>query len=86
MKSTITSKGQITIPIKIRRKLNLKPGQVLEFDEKAAFLKAIKVFDSQEMYKVIGCCKKANRRTGKQWLDETRGAVELPPEKDANRD
>ena len=31
MKSTITSKGQITIPIKIRRKLNLKPGQVLEW-------------------------------------------------------
>ena len=27
---TVTSKGQITIPIKIRRKLNLKPGQVLE--------------------------------------------------------
>ena len=86
MKSTITSKGQITIPIKIRRKLNLKPGQALEFDEKASYLKATKVFDAGEMYKVIGCCRKANRRTAKQWLDETRGTAEFLAEKDENRD
>ncbi len=76
MKGTITSKGQITIPVKIRRKLNLKPGQVLEFDENAAFLKATKIFDSMEMYKAIGCCRKKQRPTSKQWLDETRGAVD----------
>ncbi len=86
MKSTITSKGQITIPIKIRRKLSLKPGQVLEFDENAAYLKATKVFDPREMYKIIGCCRRASRRTAKQWLDETRGPVEIPGEKDADRD
>jgi AbrB family looped-hinge helix DNA binding protein len=84
MKSTITSKGQITIPIRLRRKLNLKPGQVLEFDEKAGYLKATKVFDSQKMYGVIGCSKKANRRTAKQWLDETRGTADAPLGKDAN--
>jgi AbrB family looped-hinge helix DNA binding protein len=50
MKSTITSKGQITIPVKIRRKPNLKPGQVLEFDEKGPYLKATKVFDSRGLY------------------------------------
>ena len=33
MKATLTSKGQITIPVKIRKKLGLEPGQVLEFDE-----------------------------------------------------
>ena len=86
MKSTITGKGQITIPIKIRRKLNLKPGQILEFDENASYLKATKVFDAQEMYKVIGCCRKRNRRGAKQWLDETRSAVDPPPEGDENRD
>ena len=86
MKSTITSKGQITIPIKIRRKLNLKPGQVLEFDEKAGYLKATKAFDAREMYGVIGCCRKANRRTAEQWLDETRGTAEAPPGEDANGD
>ena len=31
----MTSKGQITIPIKLRNKLGLKTGTVLEFDENA---------------------------------------------------
>ncbi len=86
MKSTITSKGQITIPIRIRRKLNLKPGQVLEFDETAGYLKATKVFEAQEMYSVIGCCRKVSRRTAEQWLDETRGTAEAPLGEDANGD
>jgi AbrB family looped-hinge helix DNA binding protein len=86
MKTTITSKGQITIPIKLRRKLNLKPGQVLEFDENAGYLKATKVFESAEMYKVIGCSRKTGRRTATQWLTETRGPVELARKDNANRD
>jgi AbrB family looped-hinge helix DNA binding protein len=40
MKATITSKGQITIPARLRPRLNLKAGQVLEFDESAPYLKA----------------------------------------------
>lgn len=42
MKSTITSKGQITIPAAIRARLHLEPGDVLEFDGEAPFLKACK--------------------------------------------
>lgn len=42
MQTTLTSKGQITIPILIRNRLHLKPGDVLEFDETAPFLKATK--------------------------------------------
>jgi AbrB family looped-hinge helix DNA binding protein len=57
MKATITSKGQITIPAKVRRRLNLRPGQILEFDEEAPYLKATRIFDSGEMYATIGCCK-----------------------------
>ena len=30
--STMTSKGQVTIPVEIRRKLGLRPGQVVSFD------------------------------------------------------
>ncbi|HVQ43569.1 MAG TPA: AbrB/MazE/SpoVT family DNA-binding domain-containing protein [Candidatus Saccharimonadia bacterium] len=30
--STMTSKGQVTIPVEIRRKLGLKPGQAVSFD------------------------------------------------------
>jgi AbrB family looped-hinge helix DNA binding protein len=85
MKSTITSKGQITIPIRIRRKLNLKPGQILEFDEKAPYLKATKAFNPQEMYAAVGCCREASRMTAEEWLEQTRGPVELPEKKRANR-
>lgn len=85
MKSTLTSKGQITIPIRIRRKLNLKPGQVLEFDENAPYLKATKAFNAQEMYGAIGCCRAASRLSAKEWLDQTRGPLELPEDIRANR-
>ena len=49
MQATITDKGQITIPIEIRKRLNLQPGQRLEFDERAPFLKAMKVIDRGRM-------------------------------------
>jgi AbrB family looped-hinge helix DNA binding protein len=45
MKATLTSKGQITIPAQIRKRLRLQPGQVLDFDEEAPYLKAVPVFD-----------------------------------------
>lgn len=32
MKTTISEKGQITIPKRLRDRLGLRPGQVLEFD------------------------------------------------------
>lgn len=42
MQATLTSKGQITIPVHVRKRLHLKPGDILEFDETAPFLKAAK--------------------------------------------
>jgi antitoxin PrlF len=81
MKATLTSKGQITIPAAIRERLGLKPGQVLDFDENAPFLKAVPVFDEEEMASVVGCAKGAlGGRSAAQWLEETRGPVALPPE------
>jgi AbrB family looped-hinge helix DNA binding protein len=80
MKATLTSKGQITIPIQIRRKLGLKPGQLLEFDEGAPYLKAVPVFDEAAMRSVLGCTAGRLGKTTKEWLDETRGSVELPDE------
>jgi AbrB family looped-hinge helix DNA binding protein len=78
MKATLTSKGQITIPVKIRRKLGLKPGQVLDFDEEAPYLKAVPVFDEEAMRSVLGCAKSRTGMKTAEWLDETRGRVELP--------
>jgi len=75
MKATITSKGQVTIPIAIRERLGLKTGQVIEFDETSPFLKAVPVFDEAEMQAVIGCAKGRLGRSSQEWLDETRGSV-----------
>ena len=78
MKATLTSKGQITIPVKIRKKLGLEPGQVLDFDEEAPFLKAIPVFDEDGMRAVRGCARGRLGATAAEWLEETRGPVSLP--------
>jgi len=79
MKATLTSKGQITVPLEIRKKFHLKAGDVLEFDESAPFLKATKAIPPG-----------AWDRFGSQWkdpwpnksmpeiLNELRGSVELP--------
>ena len=73
MKATLTSKGQITVPAKIRRKLGLQPGQVLDFDEDSPYLKAVPVFDEDAMRSVLGCAEGKLGMTTEKWLDETRG-------------
>ena len=75
MKATMTSKGQVTIPIAIRQRLGLKTGQVLEFDEACHFIKAVPVFDEAEMHSVVGCAKGRLGRSSRKWLDETRGSA-----------
>ncbi len=77
MQSTLTSKGQITIPLAIRRKLHLQAGDVLNFDEKTPFLKATRQVDGKKMRSVIGRMKgKLRGKTSRQWLDELRGPSE----------
>lgn len=79
MKATLTTKGQITIPVRIRERLGLKSGQVLEFDETAPYLKATRVIEPSA-WKVFG--KKAvnpwPRLNSKQVIEKIRGPVELP--------
>ncbi len=78
MKATVTSKGQITIPLAIRKRLKLQAGAVLDFDESAQCLVARRVIDVKKMRSVIGCAKSVHRdKTAEAWLDETRGRVAL---------
>lgn len=82
MKATVTSKGQITIPLPIRRKLKLHRGTVIEFDERADYLKATKAVDLDRMRAVVGIAKQdLAGRTAREWMEELRGPVELPREK-----
>jgi AbrB family looped-hinge helix DNA binding protein len=83
MKATITSKGQITIPLRIRQRLNLHTGTVLEFDEHADCLKAIKAVDHARMRSVIGIARQElASKTALGWLDELRGPVQSSPSSD----
>ena len=80
MKAKLTSKGQITIPLKVRRRLGLKPGSILEFDENAPFLQARKVVD-ERAWADFGK-NAANPWPGAssmEIVDQIRGPVDLPP-------
>jgi AbrB family looped-hinge helix DNA binding protein len=77
MKSTLTSKGQITLPVQLRRRLGLKTGDVLEFDDTAPYIKAAKPFSRAKMRSVIGRGKSRRPgRTSRDWMNELRGPVE----------
>ena len=78
MKSRITSKGQVTLPIKLRTKLGLRPGDEILFDESAAYIRATKVIDEAKMRKSLGLLKKAIKNPVDRELEQLRGKVELP--------
>jgi AbrB family looped-hinge helix DNA binding protein len=87
MRSTLTSKGQITIPLRIRQKFHLKPGDTLVFDESAPFLKATKLI-SPEAWDSFGRQWKDPwpEKTLPEVLDDIRGPVELPHPSSESKD
>lgn len=82
MQAVLTPEAFSFIPEPIRQKLRLKPGSVLDFDEGTPYLKAVPAFDIEDMMACIGAGKNGYAgKTSAEWLDESRGPVELPPEK-----
>ena len=82
MQAVLTNEAFAFIPEPIRRKLKLKPGAVLEFDEQVPYLKAVPAFNIEDMMACIGAGKGGYQgMTSNEWLEETRGSVESLPEK-----
>jgi AbrB family looped-hinge helix DNA binding protein len=83
MKATLTSKGQITIPIAIREKLGLKPGDQIEFDETATILVGRRVVKPGEWNHALAAWRNSAREalaghpwaevSGAELIDELRG-------------
>ncbi len=75
MKSSISEKGQVTIPKPIRDKLGLKPGTVIEFVAKRGVLMGRKAEPGEDpVQAVTGIVNLAD--TVDTYLLHTRGPVE----------
>ncbi|MGD0075554.1 MAG: AbrB/MazE/SpoVT family DNA-binding domain-containing protein [Candidatus Binataceae bacterium] len=58
MKSRVAERGQITIPKRLRERLGVKPGTVLEFSEEHGRLIASKSGGADPVSEVYGCLGK----------------------------
>ncbi|MEX1172234.1 MAG: AbrB/MazE/SpoVT family DNA-binding domain-containing protein [Chloroflexota bacterium] len=57
MKTTVSEKGQITIPKRLRDRLGLRPGTVLDFEETDGRLigrKLVPADDLDQLYGILG--------------------------------
>lgn len=77
MTATITAKGQITIPLRLRQRFHLNVGDQLEFDESAPVLTARRVVDHGEWKKTLGDWQKAAAKSLKShpWRNETAARI-----------
>lgn len=77
MTVTITAKGQITIPLRLRKKFHLQIGDQLEFDESAPMLTARRVVNHKEWGKTLGEWQKAAAESLKDhpWGNQTSATI-----------
>ena len=57
MTSVVADRGQVTIPMDIRRRLGIKPRTILDFHEENGKLVAVKVTRKDPVDRIIGCLK-----------------------------
>jgi antitoxin PrlF len=74
MKTTVSEKGQITIPKKLRDRLGLRPGQVLEVKEERGRLVMTKLMAADAFDEVTGILKP--QKPTDELLVEMRGEPE----------
>ncbi|MHC1725974.1 MAG: AbrB/MazE/SpoVT family DNA-binding domain-containing protein [Syntrophobacteraceae bacterium] len=69
----VTSKGQITLPKKIREKLGVHPGDDVGFEEKDNLLVISKMVTKSPFDKWVGALKTLRGRRSDDLLREVRG-------------
>lgn len=74
MKSVVSEKGQVTIPKRLRDRLGIGPGVVLELREEAGTLVAAKVSGEDAVASVYGILDVG--RPVDELVDELRGVAE----------
>ncbi len=67
----VTSKGQVTIPKKLREKMGLKPGDYLEIKEDATGYIINKKIDKKKIEKYVGILNK--EKSSDEIVKELRG-------------
>jgi AbrB family looped-hinge helix DNA binding protein len=74
MKSRVTDRGQITIPKRLRERLGIRPGQILEFAAEDGRLVATKADERDPVSAVYGIL--GTGRSTDAYIDEVRGPVD----------
>lgn len=75
MKTTVSEKGQITIPKRVRDSLGVRAGDVLELKEVDGSFVATKITQGRTFRSLVGLLN--NPSSSDEFLDEIRGPAEL---------
>jgi antitoxin PrlF len=73
MKTTVSEKGQITIPKRLRDRLGLRPGTVLDFEEAGGRLVGRKLVPADHLDELVGILPRPRGGTDAM-IRELRGA------------
>jgi AbrB family looped-hinge helix DNA binding protein len=81
MKSRLGERGQVVIPKRLRERLGLKGGQLLEIREERGHLIVSKSLEDDPIGAVYGILHTG--MTTDEMIEEMRGPVDLPPDHEA---
>jgi antitoxin PrlF len=72
-RSKVTSQGQISIPLEVRKKLGIAPGSILEWEEEGdkVVVRRAGTFSSQDIHRALFAGRAPRRRT----LDELKEGI-----------
>jgi AbrB family looped-hinge helix DNA binding protein len=73
MKARVAERGQVTIPKRLRTRLGVRPGTILEFSEENGRIIAVKSGDTDPVAKVLGCL--GRRIDPDAMIEELRGKI-----------